>query len=159
MGRVLSRDEAAALREEARRDGRRVVFTNGCFDLLHRGHVDLLRKARELGEVLIVGLNDDASVRRLKGPGRPVTGVEDRAEILAALAAVDAVVVFSEETPLELIRALVPDVLVKGADYRPEDVVGAGVVRAAGGRVALVPLTRGRSTTGILDRTRGEPEA
>jgi D-beta-D-heptose 7-phosphate kinase/D-beta-D-heptose 1-phosphate adenosyltransferase len=152
MGEVLDRAEARRFRETAREHGRSVVFTNGCFDLLHRGHVDLLHRARELGDALMVGLNDDASVRRLKGEGRPLVPVGDRAVILCALADVDAVVVFSEDTPLELIRELVPDVLVKGADYAPEEVVGGDVVRAAGGRVEVVPLTPGRSTTGLLAR-------
>lgn len=152
MGRVVGREEAASLREAARARGETVVFTNGVFDLLHRGHVDLLRAARDLGDLLVVGVNSDASVTRLKGPGRPVNGLEDRAVVLAALASVDLVVAFEEDTPLELIRSLVPDILVKGADYRPEDVVGAEVVAAAGGRVERVALTPGRSTSGILDR-------
>ncbi len=152
MGRVVSRDEMARIRDEARSAGRAVVFTNGCFDLLHRGHVDLLRFARDKGDLLVVGLNDDASVRRLKGEGRPLVPQEDRAAVLAALAAVDYVVLFAEDTPLELIRKLLPDVLVKGADYRKEDVVGASEVAAAGGRVELAPLTEGRSTTGLVER-------
>jgi len=157
MGRVLDRTGARAMREAARAAGKTVVFTNGCFDLLHRGHVDLLAAARAKGDVLIVGLNSDASVRRLKGPGRPLVPAGDRAAVLAALAAVDVVVVFDEDTPLELIGELVPDVLVKGADYRPEDVVGKDVVERAGGRVELVPLTEGRSTSSLVDRLR-EPE-
>jgi rfaE bifunctional protein nucleotidyltransferase chain/domain len=154
MGRVLGRAEARSAREAARRGGKTVVFTNGCFDLLHRGHVDLLAAARDRGDLLVVGLNSDASVRRLKGPGRPLVPVEDRAAVLAALAAVDVVVVFDEDTPLELIRELVPDVLVKGADYRPEEVVGKDVVEAAGGRVDLVPLTEGQSTSSLVERLR-----
>ena len=154
MGRVVSWDEAARLRDEARAAGRTVVFTNGCFDLLHRGHVDLLRLARERGDLLFVGLNDDASVRRLKGESRPLVGEEDRGAVLAALAAVDYVVLFSEDTPQELIARLLPDVLVKGADYREEDVVGGEEVRRAGGRVELIPLTEGRSTTGLVNRLR-----
>lgn len=152
MGRVVGWEEAARIREEARRSGRRVVFTNGCFDLLHRGHVDLLAAARAKGDLLVVGLNDDASVRRIKGPDRPWIPEEDRAAILAALSAVDLVVLFGEDTPLELIERLVPDALVKGADYRPEDVVGADVVRRAGGRVEVLPLTEGRSSTAIRQR-------
>lgn len=132
----------------------RLVFTNGCFDLLHRGHVSLLERARALGDLLVVGLNSDASVRRLKGPGRPLVPVEDRAYLLASLRPVDAVTIFEEDTPLALIRALLPDVLVKGADYRPDEVVGAEVVRAAGGDVHLLPLDEGRSTSGLLERIR-----
>ena len=159
MGRVVSLDEAVRERRRARESGRTVVFTNGCFDLLHRGHVDLLQAARGFGDLLVVGINDDASVRRLKGPGRPVVGVEDRAAVLAALASVDYVVVFGEDTPRELIARLLPDVLVKGADYRESEVVGAEEVRRAGGRVELVPLTPGRSTSGLLRRLRGRDEA
>ncbi len=154
MGRVLGWKEARAARETARGEGKTVVFTNGCFDLLHRGHVDLLAAARAKGDFLVVGLNSDASTRRLKGSGRPLVPDGDRAAVLAALAAVDVVVVFEEDTPLGLIRELVPDVLVKGADYRPEEVVGRDVVEAAGGRVELVPLTEGRSTTSLVDRLR-----
>jgi rfaE bifunctional protein nucleotidyltransferase chain/domain len=154
MNRVVSWDEAARLREEARAAGRAVVFTNGCFDLLHRGHVDLLRFARERGDLLFVGLNSDDSVRRLKGEGRPLVPAEDRAAVLAGLRAVDYVVEFDQDTPRELILRLLPDVLVKGADYREEDVVGADEVIRAGGRVDLAPLTEGRSTTGLVDRLR-----
>ena len=132
----------------------KVVFTNGVFDILHRGHVEYLDFARQLGDALVVGLNTDASVRRLKGPTRPVNREEDRALVLAALAAVDAVVLFGEDTPQRLIGALLPDVLVKGADYRAEDVVGATEVTAAGGRVVLAPLVAGRSTSTILQRAR-----
>ncbi len=134
--------------------GSTVVFTNGCFDVLHRGHVEYLMGARALGDVLVVGLNSDDSVRRLKGPGRPVNPVEDRAFVLAGLAAVDYVTVFDEDTPRELIAALLPDVLVKGGDYTRDTVVGAGEVEAAGGRVVIAPLVPGRSTTGILERAR-----
>ncbi len=133
----------------------RVVFTNGVFDLLHPGHVDLLLGARRLGEALIVGLNADASVRRLKGPGRPVRSEGERAYVLAALASVDAVVLFEEDTPLELIRALAPDVLVKGGDYTETTIVGATDVRARGGAVVVIPLTPGHSTTSTIERLRG----
>jgi D-beta-D-heptose 7-phosphate kinase/D-beta-D-heptose 1-phosphate adenosyltransferase len=152
MGRVVSRDEAERLRREAREQEKTVVFTNGCFDVLHRGHADLLSRARREGDLLVVGVNSDASVRRLKGSERPWVPEDDRAALLAALAAVDLVVLFDEDTPLELIRRLLPDVLVKGADYRREDVVGGDEVEAAGGRVALVPLTPGRSTSRLLER-------
>ena len=136
-------------------DGERIVFTNGCFDLLHAGHVDYLEQARRCGQRLIVGLNTDRSVRALKGPERPVVGEMDRARVLAALAAVDAVVLFDEDTPLALIRALRPDVLVKGADYRPEQVVGAAEVESWGGRLELIPLLPGRSSSAIIAALRG----
>jgi D-beta-D-heptose 7-phosphate kinase/D-beta-D-heptose 1-phosphate adenosyltransferase len=135
-----------------------VVFTNGVFDLLHPGHVDVLRGARAEGAALVVGLNSDASVRRLgKGADRPIRPQEDRAYVLAALECVDAVVVFDEDTPAALIAALSPDVLVKGGDYAAELVVGADVVRARGGRVVIIPLTAGQSTTRIVERLRERP--
>jgi len=134
--------------------GQRVVFTNGCFDLLHAGHVRLLEGARRQGDLLVVGLNSDASVQRLKGPMRPVLPEAERAEALRALESVDRVVVYGEDTPLEIIQALVPDVLVKGADWAPGTIVGAGVVEAAGGSVVRVELLAGRSTTGLIERTR-----
>jgi len=137
-----------------RRPGR-VVFTNGVFDLLHPGHVDILTASRALGDALIVGVNSDASVRRLKGPTRPVRTEHERALVLAALESVDAVVVFDEDTPLQLIRALTPDVLVKGGDYTVESVVGAPDVLGRGGEVIIVPLTPGYSTTGTVERMRG----
>ena len=132
-----------------------LVFTNGVFDLLHPGHVDLLVAARRLGDALLVGINSDDSVRRLKGPSRPIRAETERAYVLAALAMVDAVVVFDEDTPLELIRALKPDVLVKGGDYTEKTVVGAPEVRARGGKVVIVPLTAGHSTTSLVERLRG----
>ena len=148
--KILSRDQV--FERFGRPRANRVVFTNGCFDLLHRGHVEYLNSARELGDALVVGLNSDDSVRRLKGPSRPVNTGEDRAYVLAALAAVDAVTVFDEDTPAELIRGLLPDVLVKGGDYRPDAIVGAEEVRAAGGEVVIAPLVPGRSTTELLRR-------
>ncbi|MEX2178608.1 MAG: D-glycero-beta-D-manno-heptose 1-phosphate adenylyltransferase [Gemmatimonadaceae bacterium] len=132
-----------------------VVFTNGVFDLLHPGHVDVLLAARREGDALVVGVNDDDSVRRLKGPGRPIRSHAERAHVLAALEMVDAVVIFGEDTPLELIRALTPDVLVKGGDYTEATIVGAPDVRARGGRVVVVPLTEGHSTTSIVEKLRG----
>jgi rfaE bifunctional protein nucleotidyltransferase chain/domain len=131
-----------------------VVFTNGVFDLLHPGHVRYLRHARRLGDVLIVGLNSDASVRRNKGPGRPINPQEERAEMLAALACVEAVVIFDEDTPAEIIRTVEPDVLVKGADWPADQIVGRDTVEARGGRVVLVEVEPGHSTTGILQRIR-----
>jgi rfaE bifunctional protein nucleotidyltransferase chain/domain len=134
----------------------RVVFTNGCFDLLHLGHVDYLERARHLGDHLIVGLNSDASVRRLKGETRPLQAEYDRARILAALEFVDAVVLFEEDTPLGLITATLPDVLVKGGDYRPEQVVGAAEVVAHGGRLELLSFVDGRSTTSLANKMKDQ---
>lgn len=147
--KILSRDEAVHWR---RRQSGPVVFTNGVFDLLHPGHVDVLHGARQHGHALVVGLNTDASVRRLKGPTRPVRRQDERALVLAALEAVDVVVLFDEDTPLELVRAIEPDVLVKGGDYSPENVVGARDVLARGGRVIIIPLTPGHSTTATIAR-------
>jgi D-beta-D-heptose 7-phosphate kinase/D-beta-D-heptose 1-phosphate adenosyltransferase len=138
-----------------RRQPGRVVFTNGVFDLLHPGHIDLLVAARALGDALIVGVNTDASVRRLKGPTRPVRNEKERLHVLAALEAVDAVVLFDEDTPLELIREIMPDVLVKGGDYTVETVVGGTEVLAHGGDVVIIPLTPGQSTTGTLAKVQG----
>lgn len=134
---------------------RKLVFTNGVFDLLHPGHIDVLLAARRHGDALLVGLNSDASVRRLKGPSRPVRTQDERAYVLAALGMVDAVAIFEQDTPLELIRALEPDVLVKGGDYTETTVVGAPEVRARGGQVVIVPLTPGHSTTAIVEKLRG----
>ncbi|HEY5220063.1 MAG TPA: D-glycero-beta-D-manno-heptose 1-phosphate adenylyltransferase [Gemmatimonadaceae bacterium] len=142
-------------REWRRARSGRVVFTNGVYDLIHPGHVDLLLAARRAGDALVVGLNTDASVARLKGPGRPVRCEADRARVVAALAMVDAVVLFDQDTPLELIRALEPDVLVKGGDYTEATIVGAADVRARGGDVVVVPLTQGQSTTSIIEKLRG----
>ena len=138
----------------ARQPGR-VVFTNGVFDLLHPGHVDVLIGARARGDVLVVGLNSDASVKRLKGPDRPVRSEGERAYVLAALEAVDAVTLFEQDTPLQLVQLLQPDVIVKGGDYSPDTGVGANEVRARGGEVVIIPLTPGHSTTSTIDRLRG----
>lgn len=132
-----------------------MVFTNGVFDLLHPGHIDLLLAARRAGDALVVGLNTDASVRRLKGETRPIRREGDRAYVLASLAMVDVVVLFDQDTPLELIRALTPDVLVKGGDYTEDSIVGAADVRANGGSVIVVPLTEGHSTTATVERLSG----
>ena len=152
--KILSRPDA--LRWRAAQAGR-VVFTNGVFDLLHPGHVDVLLGARRRGDVLVVGLNSDDSVRRLKGPTRPVRSQDDRAYVLAALEPVDVVTIFDEDTPLELVRALQPDVIVKGGDYSVEDVVGARDVLARGGSVVIIPLTPGHSTTATIDQVRETP--
>ncbi len=134
--------------------GRTVVMANGCFDLLHPGHLALLEAARRQGELLVVALNSDASVRRLKGPGRPVVPQRERAEVLLALEAVDAVVVYDEDTPLEVVRALLPDVLAKGSDWAHDAIVGRREVEAAGGRVVRVELLPGRSSSAIVERIR-----
>jgi len=138
-----------------RRAGRRIVFTNGVFDLLHPGHVRYLAAARALGDALVVGLNSDDSVRRLKGPDRPILRCLERAEVLAGLAAVDHLIVFDEDTPRGLIAALLPDVLVKGADWAADDIAGGDEVRAAGGRVERIDLVPGVSTTELIRRLRG----
>lgn len=137
-----------------RAEGRRVVFTNGCFDLLHSGHIELLEGARSHGDVLVVGINSDDSVRRLKGEGRPILGESERARILAALEAVSFVCVFGGDTPLETIRALRPDVLVKGADWKDKGIVGSDEVEEWGGETVVMRLVEGRSTTAIIDRIR-----
>ncbi|MGH7482371.1 MAG: D-glycero-beta-D-manno-heptose 1-phosphate adenylyltransferase [Longimicrobiales bacterium] len=150
--KILSRDEAV----ERYGPGRefRLVFTNGCFDLLHAGHVQYLSEARALGDALVIGLNTDASVRRLKGQGRPLTSQDERALVLAALSAVDAVTLFDDDTPAELIDALQPDILAKGGDYAAEDVVGGETVARRGGSVRILPLRPGVSTTGLIRRLR-----
>ena len=152
--KILSREELVRRYGQPRTG--RLVFTNGCFDLLHRGHVEYLYEARALGDALVVGINSDDSVRRLKGPSRPLVPVEDRALLVAALGCVDAVTIFEEDTPRELIAELLPDVLVKGADYTLDQVVGREEVEAAGGQVVLVRLREGYSSTALLRRIRGE---
>jgi rfaE bifunctional protein nucleotidyltransferase chain/domain len=153
--KVVTWEELRAGRARARAAGRKVVFTNGCFDLLHAGHVRYLEAARALGDVLIVAVNSDASVRRLgKGADRPFNDQRVRAEVVAALACVDFVTVFDEDTPAELIAALMPDVLVKGGDWPVETIVGAEVVMAAGGRVLALPFEEGFSTTALVERIR-----
>src|SRR5690606_18643620 len=132
--------------------GERIVFTNGCFDLLHAGHVTYLEAARKAGDRLVLGLNTDRSVKILKGPTRPIIHESDRARVLAALEAVDAVILFDEDTPLELIKTIRPDVIAKGSDYTEAQVVGATEVKSWGGKVALIPIVPGRSTTGILEK-------
>jgi D-beta-D-heptose 7-phosphate kinase/D-beta-D-heptose 1-phosphate adenosyltransferase len=157
-GKVLHGTELEQLLAAWRRDGKRVVFTNGCFDIIHSGHVSYLRFARSHGDVLLVGVNDDASVRRLKGPDRPVNPVEDRLEVLAAMEMVDAVVAFGEDTPAALVERVTPDVLVKGEDWAEKGVVGREWVEKHGGQVVLAPLVQGRSTTRIIERARGAEE-
>lgn len=145
-----------SLRADWRRAGQSVVFTNGCFDLLHRGHIDFLRRARAEGDVLVVGINGDRSVTAIKGPGRPLVSVRDRAAVLAALGAVDYVIVFEEPTPERLIAALEPDVLVKGGDWPPDQIVGGADVLRRGGRVLSIPLVPGYSTSALVDRLHAE---
>jgi len=148
----LSPAAAAAFAEDLRRAGKRIVFTNGVFDLLHPGHVRYLQAARAEGDALIVGINSDASVRDYKGPGRPITPQAERAEILAALECVDAVAVFDEETPDVIVRLVQPDVLVKGADWAADAIVGRDTVEARGGRVIRMPIEQGWSTSAIIER-------
>jgi len=152
VAKQITIEEAESMFGPAFRKKKRIVFTNGCFDILHRGHIYYLSKARELGDVLIIGLNTDASVAQLKGQGRPVNGQQARAEVLGALAFVDYIILFGEDTPLELIRKLKPDVLVKGGDYEPEEIVGYDEVTSLGGKVVTIPILEGYSTTGILGK-------
>jgi D-beta-D-heptose 7-phosphate kinase / D-beta-D-heptose 1-phosphate adenosyltransferase len=153
--KILRRDDLVARAATWRMAGKRIVFTNGCFDLLHAGHLSLLSQAAKLGDVLVLAINSDASVRRLKGPERPLVPEEDRAAVLAALGFVDAVTIFDEDTPLEVLQSVRPHVLVKGGDYQLSDVVGREFIEANGGRVALVPLTPEKSTTALVERIRG----
>jgi rfaE bifunctional protein nucleotidyltransferase chain/domain len=146
--------DAVAIVERLRASGKTVVFTNGVFDLLHPGHVRYLQQARALGDALIVGVNSDRSVRAIKGPQRPITPEAERAEILAALAPVDAAVIFDEDTPHAIIAAIQPDVLVKGADWAEDAIVGRDLVEARGGRVVRMPIEPGYSTSGIIDKAR-----
>jgi len=152
LGQIIyPREQLIALRADWKRAGKKVVFTNGCYDVLHPGHIRLLEAARSLGDVLILALNTDASVQRLKGPTRPLISQNQRAELASALAAVDAVTFFDEDTPRELIAAVLPDVLIKGADWT-HFIAGREEVEASGGRVLALPLEPGYSTTGILEQ-------
>jgi len=152
MGEVMDWAALKERLEKARSAGKKVVFTNGCFDILHRGHIECLRQARLHGDLLVVGLNSDASVTRLKGAGRPILAQDDRSAVLSALEFVDYVCIFNEDTPLELILALKPHVLVKGGDYKASEVVGAAEVESWGGHVALIELVPGASTSGLVAR-------
>jgi D-beta-D-heptose 7-phosphate kinase/D-beta-D-heptose 1-phosphate adenosyltransferase len=160
---ILTLEEAILRFGREKRNGRRIVFTNGCFDLLHPGHIRGFEMARQMGEALVVGLNSDASVRQLKGPTRPVIPEQERAEILSALESVDAVVIFDEPTPREVIARLLPDILVKGGDWPSDQIVGREEVEAAGGRVVSIPFVPGYSTTTILKKIRegsgGQPHS
>ena len=152
MNKVFSRQEAKARLDTARQAGKRIVFTNGCFDILHVGHVRYLKAAKSLGDLLVLGLNSDASVRGLKGDRRPLVPEAERAEVLAGLESVDCVVLFDEETPLSLIQDLRPHVLVKGGDWSEDRIVGAAEVRSWGGQVVVAPLVEGRSTTNVVEK-------
>ena len=157
----MTLEAAVRLIDDLHAQGRTIVFTNGVFDLLHPGHVRYLRQARGLGDALVVGLNSDASVRRNKGTGRPIIPEQERAEVLVALDAVDLVVVFDEDTPAEIIRACQPDILVKGADWPADQIVGRDTVEARGGRVERIAIAEGHSTTAIVERIRrnaGKPD-
>ena len=148
--KLISIDKLVEIREKLKKEGKKVVFTNGCFDILHRGHVEYLSKAKQLGDVLIVGVNSDSSVKRIKGNKRPIIPQDDRIAVLSAIEFIDYIVVFEDDTPYELIKKLVPDVLVKGSDWSIDEVVGRDVVESEGGKVILVELTPGRSTTNII---------
>ena len=150
--KVLTLDQARRVRRRLARTRARLVFTNGCFDLIHPGHVAFLQRARSLGDALLLGLNSDDSVRRIKGRGRPILSVEERIAVLAGLEAVDYICVFDEDTPHSLLRALLPDFLVKGGDYSPDQVVAREVVESAGGRAATVSTAFNTSTTGVIER-------
>lgn len=152
IGKILSRERLTKTLAILRKKGKKVVFTNGCFDILHVGHVDYLAKAKGLGDVLVVGLNSDDSVRRLKGAGRPINKERDRAKVLSGLVFVDFITIFGEDTPKKLIEMLSPDVLVKGGDWKKKDIVGADFVRSCGGRVVTIPFVKGYSTTSIIKK-------
>lgn len=152
FSKIKSRAELGKIRKEFETAGKRLVFTNGCFDILHRGHVEYLQQARQLGDALIVGLNSDNSTRRLKGEFRPIVPQDDRAFILASLFAVDFVSIFDEDTPYDLISVAQPDILVKGGDYKIDDIVGKDIVEARGGKVLTIPFVANRSTTNIVQQ-------
>lgn len=149
---IRKKEELECTLSQWRFKSEKIVFTNGCFDILHRGHVEYLAKAAALGSKLVIGLNTDASVKRLKGESRPINNQEARAIILSSLIFTDRIIFFEEDTPLELIRYIQPDILVKGSDYKPEDIVGYDIVKAKGGEVVTIDLTEGFSTTAILER-------
>ncbi len=152
--KILPLDELAEIVDRRKKTGQKIVFTNGCFDIIHAGHVDYLQKARRQGDFLVLGLNDDLSIRSIKGPERPINKEMQRARVLAALGCVDAIVLFGEDTPINLITTLCPDVLVKGADWEEDEIVGAAEVKADGGRVERIPFTSQTSTTGLIDQIR-----
>lgn len=155
--KILSLSDLQEQVQAWRNQGQKIVFTNGCFDILHLGHVDYLEKARQLGDKLVLGLNTDASINRIKGPSRPLQDEMSRARVMASLLFVDAVVFFDEDTPLELIKAVQPDILVKGDDYTIENIVGQDVVTARGGEVKTIPLVKGYSTTNVVKKIENRP--
>lgn len=150
--KILNPSTIDAFLDNCRNNNQTIVFTNGCFDILHRGHVEYLAAAASLGDILFLGLNTDASVRKLKGPGRPINDEEARAVVIASLQAIGAVMLFDEDTPYNLIKKVQPDVLVKGADYKPEDIVGYDIVTAKGGKVTTIEFVEGFSTTKIIEK-------
>ncbi|MEJ5304965.1 MAG: D-glycero-beta-D-manno-heptose 1-phosphate adenylyltransferase [Ignavibacteria bacterium] len=152
MKTLLSLEEFLEIRKKLKAEGKKLVFTNGCFDIIHRGHIDYLNRAKALGDYLVVALNSDESVRRLKGEGRPINKLEDRAFVIANLKAVDFVVSFDEDTPFEIISAIIPDVLVKGGDWSIENIVGRDIVEANGGKVYSLPYVENYSTTNIINK-------
>lgn len=152
MGKILSKEQLKIRLDEHRQEGKKIVFTNGCFDILHVGHVRYLQEARKLGDLLVLGLNSDSSVRTLKGEKRPLVPQDERADVLAALEAINYVTIFDEATPLELIEYLKPDFLVKGGDWSEDEIVGADAIRKWGGRVIVAPLIQGRSTTNVVEK-------
>lgn len=150
MGKIVNLDQLIGIRRGAKRNHQKVVFTNGCFDILHRGHIECLRRAKRVGDLLIVGLNSDSSVRKLKGPRRPIVPQQDRAAILVSLEMVDYVCIFDEETPLRIIGALIPDILVKGGDYKKKEIVGKEVVESHGGNVLTIKEVKAKSTKNVI---------
>ena len=154
QNKILNKDNLAEWVAECRAKGSKIVFSNGCFDILHRGHVEYLAKAADFGDEMLIGLNTDASVKRLKGPSRPINDEYARAIVVAGLEFVSAVVLFDEDTPYNLIKAVQPDVLVKGSDYKPEDIVGYDIVTAKGGRVETIDFVDGYSTTRTIEKSR-----
>lgn len=149
---IVERKNIKELSEKLKSDGKTIVFTNGCFDILHSGHVFYLQKAKQQGDILILGLNSDASVRRLKGEKRPINSESDRAIVISELKSIDYVVIFEEDTPLEIISLIVPNKLVKGGDYKKDDVVGKDIVESNGGEVVIIPFVDGKSTTNIINK-------
>jgi D-glycero-beta-D-manno-heptose 1-phosphate adenylyltransferase len=150
--KILGQKKLASILARARAKGKRIVFTNGCFDIIHVGHVKYLASAKKLGDILVIGLNSDKSVRKIKGPSRPVNTEKDRAIVMAALGSVDFITTFGEDTPEKLIKILKPDVLVKGGDWKIKDIVGGDFVKANGGKVVSIPFVKGRSTSSVIDK-------
>ncbi|MBN1872181.1 MAG: D-glycero-beta-D-manno-heptose 1-phosphate adenylyltransferase [Candidatus Omnitrophica bacterium] len=151
-GKVKNLSQLKKIICRLKKDGRKIVFTNGCFDILHKGHIELLEKAKSLGDILVVGLNSDGSVKRIKDKSRPINTAKDRAFVLAKINDVDYITIFAESTPFKLIKHLKPDILVKGADWKKEKIVGRNIVEGGGGKVASVPLAKGYSTTNIIKK-------